>query len=136
MSDVTGRIPRWISVVSALIALMGVFVGASLYVAPGAFVKGIDFSSQRLLMLPQMWAARQMAIALIIGYSTLKQSIPMLSIALAAYCAMTFQDIFIGLGQRDSGVVIGSAVGCVLSASMVYVLSRGAREERRWADLP
>jgi hypothetical protein len=127
MSEMTRVIPRWISVVSALIALMGLFVGGSLYFAPGAFVKGIDFSSQRILLLPQMWAARQIAIALIIGYSTLRQSIPMLTIALAAYCMMTLQDVFIGLGQRDSGVIIGSAVGCVLSASMIFLMNRGGR---------
>jgi hypothetical protein len=127
MSEESRIIPRWVTVVSALIALLGLFVGGSLYFAPGAFVKGIDFSSQRILLLPQMWAARQIAIALIIGYSTVRQSVPMLTIALAAYCLMTFQDVFIGLGQTDSGVIIGSGVGCVLSASMIYVLSRSGR---------
>jgi hypothetical protein len=128
MTETTKPIPRWITVVSSLIALMGLFVGGSLYVAPGAFVKGIDFSSQRMLFLPQMWAARQIAIALIIGYSALKQSRPMLTVALAAYCLMTLQDVFIGLGQHDNGVVIGSGVACVLAATMIFMLSRRHRE--------
>ncbi len=98
-------------------------MGGSLYYSPGAFVPDIEFSPQ-VLILPRMWAARQIAIALIIGYSTIKQSIPMLKISLTAYCLMTLQDIAIGLVQKDIGLAMGSLLFCILSGSMIYVLSR------------
>jgi hypothetical protein len=121
-------IPRWITVVSILITLLGLFVGCSLYYAPGAFVKNIDFSSKEILFPAYMWAARQIAIALIIGYSVFRKSPTMLKISLIAYCLMTFQDIFIGLAQNDSGLIIGSSVFCVLSASIIYALSKKKSE--------
>ena len=121
-------IPKWITAVSALITLVGLFVGISLYVSPAAFIKNIDFSTTQILLLPHMWAARQIAIAIIIGYSVFRQSVPMLAISLAAYCLMTFQDIFIGVSQKDSGLIIGSSVFCLLSASMILVLSKKRNE--------
>ena len=117
-------IPKWITVVSIPIALIGLFVGLSLYFSPGTFIKNVDFSSAGVRYLTNMWAARQIAIASIIGYSLLRRSAVMLKISLIAYCLMNVQDIFIGVSLGDNGLIIGASVACILSASMIFVLSR------------
>ncbi len=71
-----------------------------------------------------MWAARQIAIASIIGYASFRRSVAMLKVSLIAYGLMNVQDIFIGLSLKDLGLTIGASVFCLLSAAMIFVLSR------------
>ena len=117
-------IPKWITIVCSLIFLLGFFVGCSLYLSPGTFIKNVDFSSSGARYLVHMWAARQIAIAVIIGFSVFRKSIPMLQVSLAAYSLMNVQDAVIGITQKDSGLIIGAAFFCVLSAVMCFRLSR------------
>jgi ribulose kinase len=116
-------IPKWITIVSTLITLLGIFVGFSLYISPETFVPNVDFSALGARYLTQMWAARQIAIAAIIGYGVLQRSAAMLKIALIAYSLMTFQDIFIGVSLSDSGLIFGSSFFCSLAIIMLFVLS-------------
>ncbi len=104
-------IPLWVTTVAGLIALMGIFVGCSLYLTPGT------------RYLANMWAARQIAIAAIIGYSLLRRSVPMLTVSLLAYCVMNVQDAAIGISIGDNGLIIGALFVCLLSAAMIYVIS-------------
>jgi len=117
-------IPKWVTIASILITLLGLFVGGSLYYSPGASITGVDFSTKEVLLLAHMWAARQVAIALIIGYAVFRQSAPMLKISLIAYCLMTFQDVFIGVAQKDGALIGGSALFSILSAAMIYALGK------------
>jgi hypothetical protein len=116
-------IPKWIIAVSGLISLLGLFVGISLYFFPGVFIPGIDFSSSDVKYLTDMWAARQIAIAAIIGFSVLVRSSPMLGISLAAYSLMNIQDALIGYSRSDYGLLIGATVFCLISAFMIIRLS-------------
>ena len=116
------KIPKWITIVSSLIVLLGLFVGASLYVSPSTFVNGVDFSAEGVSFLIAMWASRQIAIAMIIGYSVIKQSVPMLKISLIAYALMNLQDIVIGISRGDNGLIFGSLFFGVLSVAMVMAL--------------
>ena len=117
-------IPKWLTVVSGAITLLGLFVGVSLYLSPGTFIEKVDFSSIGSRYLANMWAARQIAIASIIGYSLFRQSAVMLKVSLIAYCLMNIQDIIIGVSISDRGLIIGASLGCILSASMIFVLSK------------
>lgn len=117
------NIPKWITVVSTLLAILGIFVGASLYVSPGTFIKNVDFSAMGVSFLIGMWAARQMAIAAIIGYSTFKKSAQMLKISLIAYVLMNLQDIAIGISRNDYGLTIGASVFCALGITMIITLT-------------
>jgi len=117
-------IPKWIGIVCGLIALLGLFVGLSLYVSPGTFIKDVDFSSSSVRFLAQMWAVRQIAIAAIIGLSVFRKSIPMLQISLVAYGLMTLQDAVIGIFRNDMGLVVGSGLGCALSIYISFRLNR------------
>ena len=117
-------IPKWIAILSALIAALGLFVGCSLYLSPGTFIENVDFTSKWTRYLTNMWAARQIAIAAIIGYSVFRRSNVMLKVSLIAYCLMNFQDVLIGLSLGDKGLIIGASIGCILSGSMIFVLSQ------------
>lgn len=48
----------------------------------------------------------------------------MLQVSLAAYSLMNVQDAVIGMTQKDSGLMIGAAFFCVLSAVMCFRLGR------------
>ena len=118
------NIPKWISIVSSLICLLGLFVGCSLYVSRGTFIHDVDFSSSGALYLARMWGARQITLASIIGFSTFRKSIPMLQISLAAYSLMNVQDALIGVWRSDIGLMVGATLFMLLPAYMVYRLTR------------
>lgn len=117
-------IPKWVTIVSGIISLMGLFVGASLYLSPGTFIENVDFSLIGSRYLANMWAARQIAIAFIIGLSLIRKSADWLRISLIAYCLMNIQDTGIGIWLGDSGLVIGASIAGTLSGSMILVLSK------------
>jgi hypothetical protein len=115
-------IPRWIFITSTLIATLGLFVGCSLYLSPGTFIFGIDFSSNGAGYLSPMWGARQIAIDGIIAYSLVRRSPLMLRVSLIAFCLMNIQDAGIGLCGGDKGLLIGASAFSILSGVMVFVL--------------
>ena len=120
----TFNIPLWIRIVSGLIALLGMFVGISLYVSPEVFMPEIDFRATGIHYLAQMWAARQIAIAGIIAFSVLRGSEPMLQVSLLAYSLMNLQDIFIGLSKQDYGLAGGASFFFLLPVVMMISLVR------------
>ncbi len=117
-------IPRWIRITSAALCWLGLFVGGSLYVSPGRFIPDIDFAAPGPHYLVLMWAARQVALACIIGYAVLRGSVPMLQVALIAYCLMNVQDVGIGIWRSDVPLIIGAAFFTLLSAAMIAALHR------------
>lgn len=120
-------IPKWIYAVSGAMSLLGVFVGCSLYFSPGTFIPNVDFSLAGSRYLAHMWAARQIAIAAIIGYSLIRRSVPMLKVSLLGYCLMNIQDVLIGVSTGDKGLMIGALIAFLLPASMIFVLSKAER---------
>lgn len=120
----TFNIPLWIRIVSGLIALLGMFVGISLYLSPEAFMPEIDFRATGINYLAKMWAARQIAIAGIIAFSVLRGSGPMLQVSLLAYSLMNLQDIFIGLSKQDYGLAGGASFFFLLPVVMMISLVR------------
>lgn len=114
----------WEIAVCGFICLLGLFVGGSLYIAPATFIPGVDFSSAAVKTLTDMWAARQIAIAAIIGFSLLRKSVPMLQVSLVAYFLMTLQDILIGATRSDVGLMAGSAFFCAVSVLLLWNLTR------------
>ena len=117
-------IPKWINIVSILLSLLSLFVGFSLYFSPSSFIPNIDFSLKEINYLKNMWAARQVTIGAIIGYSIVKRSKPMLKLSLIAYALMNIQDIFIGISTSDNGLIIGASFFFILPTFMLFVLNR------------
>ena len=121
------RIPVWIRIVSGLIALLGIFVGISLYVSPQTFMPDVDFTATGSQYLVQMWAARQVAIAGIIAFSVIRGSLPMLLVSLLAYAMMNVQDIIIGFSNQDYGLAGGASFFFLLPVIMIIVLLKKQR---------
>ena len=122
-------IPTWVTVVSSLIAALGLFVGGSLYISPGTFIPGINFADPGPAYLAEMWAARQIAIGAVVAYALFRRSSPMLRISLLVYCIMNVQDAGIGLVNGNMSLFAGALFFTVLSATLMFVLSRAARGE-------
>lgn len=114
----------WIRIVAILIALLALFVGVSLYVSPASFIEHTDFTVKEILFLAHMWAARQIAIGLVVGYAAIVKSVPMLKITLAAYCLMNLQDVAIGIYMQDTGLAAGAAFFSLLSMWMIFSLAK------------
>lgn len=128
-ATITSPVPLWIRIVSGLISLLGLFVGISLYVSPGAFMPEIDFTANGVHYLAQMWAARQIAIAAIIAFSVVRNSAVMLLVSLLAYSLMNLQDILIGISKQDGGLAGGATFFFLLPLIMMIVLLR--KQKRR-----
>lgn len=124
---VATRIPLWILILSGLICLSGLFVGGSLYLTPGTFIPGVDFSQSGTRYVANMWAARQVTLACILGFSALRRSVPMLQLALGAYAVMNVQDAAIGAFRADWGLLAGAAIFTLLPGFMVWRLARTGR---------
>jgi|GEM_PF-1633373 hypothetical protein len=133
-TTITFKIPLWIRIVSGLIALLGLFVGISLYLSPEAFMPEIDFTATGAHYLAQMWGARQIAIAGIIAFSVLRGSAPMLIVSLLAYAIMNLQDICIGLSRQDYGLAGGASFFFLLPLAMILILVR--KQQRAAAGIP
>ena len=121
-------IPKWMIAVSGLICVLGIFVGCSLYLSPGTFIKDVDFASAGTRYLANMWGARQITLASILGFAALRRSVPMLQLSLGAYALMNVQDAIIGVLRGDRGLIAGATVFMLVPAYMVFRL---ARLERR-----
>jgi hypothetical protein len=121
-NTITPKIPLWIRIVSGLIALLGIFVGISLYASPEAFMPDIDFTATGIHYLAQMWGARQIAIAGIMAFSVVRNSSPMLIVSLLAYSIMNVQDFVIGISKQDYGLAGGASFFFLLPAIMIMVL--------------
>ena len=117
-------IPKWIIAVSALIGLLGIFVGCSLYLSPGTFIKDVDFSSDGTRYLAHMWGARQITLGSILGFSAYRKSVPMLQLSLGAYSLMNMQDFVIGVLRGDMGLMVGATLFALGPAYMVFRLAR------------
>jgi hypothetical protein len=126
----TVKIPLWIRIVSGLFALLGIFVGISLYTSPETFMPDIDFKATGTHYLAQMWGARQIAIAGIIAFSVFRNSSPMLMVSLLAYGIMNVQDLVIGMSKQDYGLAGGASFFFLLPAIMIIVLVKKAKKQR------
>ena len=124
MTEEQNSLPKWILIVSALFALLGLMVSSSLYFSPQSVLQTVDLNAKGVDYLIYMWAARQFAIGFIFGFATLKKSIPMLTIAYIFFLVMNIGDFFIGLSQRDSSLYIGALVMCIFSSAMLFFINK------------
>ncbi len=120
----TGKISILIWVLAFAIALLGIFVGTSLFIAPERFLANVDFTARGANFLAQMWGARQLAIALTILFTLWKRNPALLQVSLSVYALMNLLDSGIGIVQHDISLAAGSSVFLLLSSSLIYLLSR------------
>ena len=124
MTEGQKSIPKWILIVSALLALMELIVSLQIYCSPQSVLDIVDLSAQGVDYLILMWASRQFALGFILAFATFKKSIPMLTIAYIFLLVMFIGDFFIGISQQESARIMGAIVRCIISSAMIFVLNR------------
>ena len=124
MSEGQKSIPNWILFVSLLIAILEVIVSLSLCFAPQSVLDTVDLNAKGVDYLIYMWAARQFALGFIFGFATYKKSLPMLTIAYIFFLVMMVGDLFIGVSQKNSSLIVGALVMCIISSALLFALNK------------
>lgn len=99
-------------------------VSISLCLAPESVLENVDLTAKGVGYVVEMWAARQFALGVIFGYSTLRKSVPMLTIAYVFFLVMFVGDFVIGVFQSETALIISSLVMIAVSAVLLYFLNR------------
>ena len=117
-------LPKWILIVSGLLALIEIMVSLWLCFSPESVVQQVDLTSSGVKYLVYMWAARQFALGFIFAYATYKKSVPMLTIAYIFLLVMFVGDLLIGINQKDNALIIGAVVMCLVSATLLLAIKK------------
>ncbi|MBI2428270.1 MAG: hypothetical protein HYV29_05650 [Ignavibacteriales bacterium] len=117
-------LPKWILIVSGLFALLELMVSVQLFFSPQSVLETVDLTAKGIDYVISMWAARQFALGFIFGFATLKRSIPMLTLAYIFFLVMFVGDIFIGISQKESSLIVAAVVMCGISSAMIYRLNK------------
>jgi hypothetical protein len=124
MTDGQRSLPKWILIVSGLLALLELMVSLSLCFSPQSVLDTVDLNARGVDYLIYMWAARQFALGFIFGFATFKRSIPMLTIAYIFFLVMMVGDLFIGILQKNNSLIIGAMVMCIISSAMIFAINK------------
>lgn len=124
MTEEQKSLPKWILIVSGLIALMELMVSLQLCFSPQSVLETIELNAKGVDYVIYMWAARQFALGFIFGFATLKKSIPMLTIAYIFFLVMFVGDFVIGISQKENSLIIAAIVMCIVSSAMLFALNR------------
>ncbi len=124
MKEGQKSLPKWILIVSGLLALLEIMVSLSLCFSPHSFLQNVDLNAQGVDYLIYMWAARQFALGFIFGYATYKKSVPMLTIAYIFFLVMIIGDLLIGIFQKNNSLVIAALVMCIFSSALIFAVNK------------
>lgn len=117
-------LPKWILIVSGLIAALEIWVSVQLCFSPQSVLESFDLTAKGVDYLIYMWAARQFALGVIFAFATWKRSVPMLTITYIFFLVMMVGDVVIGIIQKENPLIIGAVVFTVFSLAILYVLNK------------
>lgn len=117
-------LPKWILIVSGLIALLELGVSLALWFSPKSVVENVDLNATGVEYVIQMWAARQFALGFIFAYATYKKSASMLTIAYIFLLVMFFGDFIVGISQKENTLVFSALVMIIFSGAMIYAVNK------------
>ena len=124
MSEGQKSLPKWILIVSGLFALLEIGVSVALCFSPQSVLESVDLNAKGVDYLIYMWAVRQFALGFIFAFATFKKSNPMLTIAYIFLLVMFVGDLFIGILQKETSLIIAAVVLCIISAAMIFALNK------------
>lgn len=124
MTKPQNSLPKWILVVSALIALLEIMVSVSICFSPQSVLETVDLNAKGVDYLVYMWASRQFALGFIFAFATFKRSAPMLTIAYIFFLVMMVGDLFIGITQKNNSLIIAALVMCIVSAALIFAINK------------
>jgi hypothetical protein len=117
-------VPKWILILSGILALLELMVSGLLCFSPESAVEQADLNARGVDYLIYMWAARQLALGVILAYATIKRSAPMLTIAYIFLLVMFAGDLAIGFWQGETSLIAAAVVMCALSAAVLFALKK------------
>ncbi|HQQ94215.1 MAG TPA: hypothetical protein PLQ93_06650 [Bacteroidia bacterium] len=109
---------------SALFAVLETGVSISLFLSPQAMLENVDFKAKGVDYLVFLWATRQLALGIIFAFAAFKRSVPMLKVAYLFLLIMFLGDLFIGIRQNESSLIVSAIIMSGLSAFVLYSLNR------------
>jgi hypothetical protein len=124
MTEAQKSLPKWILIVSALIALLEIMVSALLCFSPQSVLETVDLNAKGVNYLVYMWAARQFALGFIFAFAVFKRSVPMLTLAYIFFLVMMIGDLLIGISQKDNPLIMGALVMGVISSALIFAINR------------
>lgn len=124
MTEGQKSLPKWILIVSGLLALIELMVSLLLIFSPESALDTVDLNAKGVDYLIYMWAARQFALGFILGFATFKRSIPMLTIAYIFLLVMFIGDLLIGISQKNNSLIISAVVMCIISSVLIFVINK------------
>ena len=123
MTEGQKSVPKWILIVSGLLALLELMVSFLLCFLPQSVVETVDLNAKGVEYIIYMWAARQFALGFIFGYATLKRSVPMLTLSYIFFLVMFVGDLMIGIYQKETSMIVAALVMCIISSVMIRALN-------------
>ena len=124
MTEEQKSLPKWILIVSGLIALLEIMVSIALFFSPESVLETVDLNAKGVNYLIQMWASRQFALGFIFAFAAFKRSIPMLTLAYIFFLIMFVGDFFTGISQKENSLILAALVMCVISSAMIFAINR------------
>lgn len=117
-------LPKWILIVSGLLALLELMVSLSLIFSPQSVLESVDLNAKGVDYVVYMWAARQFAFGFILGFATLKKSIPMLTISYIFFLVMMVGDFLIGILQKNNALIISALVMIIICSAILFAINK------------
>ena len=124
MIEAPKSLPKWILIVSGLIAFLEIMVSLLLIFSPQSVAETGDLSAKGVDYLIYMWAVRQFALGSIFVYATFKKSMPMLTLAYIFLLVMFVGDFIIGISQKETSTIASALVMCIVSSAVLFTLNK------------
>lgn len=124
MTEAQKSLPKWVLIISGLLALMEIMVGISLYIAPESVLETVDLKAKGVDYVVHMWAVRQFALGFIFAFAAFKKSAQMLTIAYIFFLVMFVGDLLIGISQKENSLIIAALVMCAISSALLFVINK------------
>jgi hypothetical protein len=124
MPTIHQPIPKWILIISALIALLEIIVSFTLLFSPEFLSDTVDLNARGIDYILYMWAARQFALGVIFAWATIKRSIPMLSLCYIFLVVIMIGDVLIGIYQKNNSMIISAVIMCLISIALIYRINK------------
>lgn len=124
MTNEQKSLPKWVVIVSALFALMELWVSFTLWIDPKTVLETVDLTAHGVDYVINMWAVRQFALGVIFGYATFKKSVPMLTIAYIFLLVMFAGDGTIGFVNKDTSLMTAALIMCAISSAILFAINK------------
>lgn len=118
------QLPIWLIIVSGLFAALEIMVSLSIWFTPETVVEAATLKSNGVIFLTRMWAVRQFALGCIIGFSTWKKSVPMLTLSYIFLLVMFLGDGLVGIVQKEQPLIMAAALMCIISGTILFILQK------------